>query len=99
MAIDPVCGMEVKEEEAAAVSEYEGKKYYFCSTGCKHKFDDNPESFIKTEPQPGMQMEKDDSIESKESERVDLPIVGMTCASCATGIQSGLSELSGMGQR
>ena len=32
----------------------------------------------------------------KKVERIDLPIVGMTCASCATGIQKGLSELSGV---
>ncbi len=29
MAKDLVCGMEVKEEEAAGFSLYKGKKYYF----------------------------------------------------------------------
>ncbi|MBL7083580.1 MAG: YHS domain-containing protein, partial [Candidatus Aminicenantes bacterium] len=43
MAIDSVCGMEVKEEEAAGSSLYKGKKYYFCSKNCKEKFDENPE--------------------------------------------------------
>ena len=39
MAIDPVCKMEVNEEEAEYVSEYKGKKYYFCTEECKEEFD------------------------------------------------------------
>jgi YHS domain-containing protein len=47
MAIDPVCKMEVDENKAAATSEYEGKKYYFCSLGCKKAFDQNPEKYLR----------------------------------------------------
>lgn len=47
MAIDPVCGMEVKENEAKATTVYQGKKYYFCAVVCKMKFDKNPEKFLK----------------------------------------------------
>jgi len=46
MAIDPVCKMEVDEKKAAATSEYKGKKYYFCSVGCKKAFDANPEKYL-----------------------------------------------------
>jgi Cu+-exporting ATPase len=46
MAIDPVCKMEVEESKAAATSEYKGKKYYFCATGCKKAFDQNPEKYL-----------------------------------------------------
>jgi YHS domain-containing protein len=46
MAIDPVCKMQVDEKKAPATSEYEGKKYYFCSIGCKKAFDQNPEKYI-----------------------------------------------------
>lgn len=42
MARDPVCGMQVDEKHAAGRSEYEGKTYYFCSSGCKAAFDKNP---------------------------------------------------------
>ncbi|HEX8492112.1 MAG TPA: heavy metal translocating P-type ATPase [Pyrinomonadaceae bacterium] len=38
-AIDPVCGMTVDPERAARTSERDGKTYYFCSKGCKEKFD------------------------------------------------------------
>ncbi len=45
MAKDPVCGMDVDEKTAAGKSEYQGKTYYFCSTGCKREFDKNPEKY------------------------------------------------------
>ncbi len=44
--IDPVCGMEVDPAKAAGKSLYKGKTYYFCSEGCKKKFDNNPEAFL-----------------------------------------------------
>ena len=47
MAKDPVCGMEVDENKAAATSEHEGQTYYFCALGCKKAFDDNPEKYLK----------------------------------------------------
>ncbi len=46
MAIDPVCGMEVKENEAKATSEYRGKKYFFCAVACKVRFDKDPEKYL-----------------------------------------------------
>jgi Cu+-exporting ATPase len=45
MAIDPVCDMTVDEASAAATSEYDGKIYYFCSTGCKKEFDERPDQY------------------------------------------------------
>jgi YHS domain-containing protein len=51
MAIDPVCKMEVDEEQAAAQYEYKGKTYYFCAVGCKDTFAQNPEQFLKDEEQ------------------------------------------------
>jgi len=46
VAKDPVCGMEVKEEEAAATSIYKGATYYFCAVGCKIDFDRDPEKYV-----------------------------------------------------
>jgi YHS domain-containing protein len=43
---DPVCGMKVEEEQAAGQSEYLGEKFYFCSQGCKAKFDQRPEAYV-----------------------------------------------------
>jgi len=49
MAKDPICGMDVKEEEAAATYEYKGKTYYFCAVGCKEKFAQDPERYVEKE--------------------------------------------------
>lgn len=42
---DPVCGMQVEEGREAGRAEHEGVTYYFCSTGCKDKFEENPEGY------------------------------------------------------
>lgn len=47
MAKDPVCGMDIEPDKAAASYEYKGKTYYFCAEGCKNKFAENPEDFLK----------------------------------------------------
>ena len=35
---DPVCGMEIDPNTAAASLEKDGQIYYFCSQDCKEKF-------------------------------------------------------------
>ena len=47
MEKDVVCGMQVDRAKAAGQSQYQGKTYYFCSNGCKAKFDANPSQFAK----------------------------------------------------
>lgn len=42
---DPVCGMTIEDSDAVATSEYQSKKYYFCSKDCKVKFDKNPNDY------------------------------------------------------
>lgn len=45
---DPVCGMEVKRQNAAAATEYQGQMFFFCRVECKNQFDENPERYAKT---------------------------------------------------
>ncbi|MCL4453609.1 heavy metal translocating P-type ATPase [Ferroplasma sp.] len=49
MAVDPVCGMYVSED-SAIYSDRDGVRYYFCSQGCKDKFDkpDEESGALKT---------------------------------------------------
>ena len=42
---DPVCGMNVDDQTTREQSTYEGKAYYFCCSGCKSKFDQNPQQY------------------------------------------------------
>ena len=44
--IDPVCGMTVDPEHAAASSDYRGETIYFCNPNCKKKFDADPEKYV-----------------------------------------------------
>ncbi len=51
---DPVCGMEIEKSANAGEVEYNGTVYYFCCSGCKDKFEENPEQYIETdEPDKG----------------------------------------------
>lgn len=50
MAIDPVCKMDVNENNApGGSSEYKGAIYYFCAPGCKIVFDRDPEKYLNTD--------------------------------------------------
>ena len=40
--VDPVCGMTVNPETAAASREVDGVTYYFCSSHCAATFDADP---------------------------------------------------------
>ena len=45
MVTDPVCGMRIDSEDAAATAGYDGKTYYFCSRACRDAFVENPTSY------------------------------------------------------
>jgi len=45
-AIDPVCGMTVEEDSAAASAEYKGVTYYFCNVNCKKDFEEDPVAYL-----------------------------------------------------
>ncbi len=47
LATDPICGMKVDPETAIHKSVKDGKTVYFCSAGCKKKFDAPPVPLIQ----------------------------------------------------
>jgi YHS domain-containing protein len=46
-ATDPVCGMAVDPAAAAARASYDGRFYYFCSSGCRDQFTADPDGFTR----------------------------------------------------
>ena len=44
--IDPVCGMTVDPKTAMHKADYKGQTYYFCSAGCKTKFQASPTKYL-----------------------------------------------------
>ena len=47
--IDPVCGMQIDREEAAATESFHGRTFYFCSGSCRDKFRASPERYANKE--------------------------------------------------
>ena len=43
---DPVCGMSVDPATATQQADFGGETYYFCSTGCKERFDMDPDKYL-----------------------------------------------------
>jgi YHS domain-containing protein len=54
MTTDPVCGMTVEELAAKASTDYEGRRYYFCSDACREEFEAHPDEYAGLEEGPGV---------------------------------------------
>ncbi|HXJ13281.1 MAG TPA: heavy metal translocating P-type ATPase [Candidatus Limnocylindrales bacterium] len=54
-ARDPVCGMLVDPQKAAAKFEHGGKTFFFCSPRCKERFQQDPEKFLAAPGTAGME--------------------------------------------
>ncbi|HUU95287.1 MAG TPA: YHS domain-containing protein [Phycisphaerae bacterium] len=48
MVKDPVCGMPVNKNWAAATMEHEGHMYYFCIEACRQRFAEHPDRFASS---------------------------------------------------
>ena len=55
--VDPVCGMTVAPDTSAGKYDFEGETYYFCSTGCRNKFKQNPASFLQEKKEEKLEAE------------------------------------------
>ncbi len=84
MAIDPICGMQVHEEDGIKL-EKDGRSYFFCSRYCLRKFQGAGE----------FQLEKNSTNVEGEKELV-VNIVGMHCASCVAAIERALKKADGI---
>lgn len=42
---DPVCGMDIDPENAAAQEDHDGRTFYFCSAQCHAAFLDEPHRY------------------------------------------------------
>jgi len=51
---DPVCGMTVDPETAAARTCHNGVDVYFCAKGCKQAFDANPKKYTMPGKKKGL---------------------------------------------
>lgn len=66
---DPVCGMTVDPAKAAGHSKYRDTTYFFCSAGCKHKFDTSPDRYIVSSAESGSEVLETDPVCGMQVER------------------------------
>jgi Cu+-exporting ATPase len=102
---DPVCGMEITEEEEAGRFEYKGTTYHFCSLSCLEKFKTDPEKFLKAQeffiPSPFSSPTSGGRIggggkKIGKTETITLPVSGMSCASCVLTVEKAVDSLPGV---
>ena len=97
MEKDPICGMTVDPSKAAGQSELDGKTYYFCSLGCKKKFDNNR---MQREPQPvAAEYTCPMHLEVVRSKPGACPICGMALEPRHAAMEEDRSELRDMTHR
>ena len=101
---DLVCGMEVEAESAAATSTYHDEKFYFCSQHCKEKFDTEPEKYLDQTSESNEIPEAPKEVtpvtipDDHNFVKLEIPIVGMDCASCAVTIEKSINTIPGIGK-
>jgi YHS domain-containing protein len=50
VAIDPVCNMKVNTDNPpGGTATFQGNAYYFCGTGCRVAFEEDPQGYISGE--------------------------------------------------
>jgi len=65
MAQDPVCGMTVVPERAAATRDFRGVTYFFCRDGCAMKFSAEPHKYLARPAAPSAKMSPEISPSSR----------------------------------
>ena len=98
MVRDPVCGMEIDSQSAAATREHMGQTFYFCSTHCAGAFDADPHRYAHREERA-----EETAVTSATTgynphlplNRIDLPVVGLNNGDSA-GLALRLQNIPGV---
>ncbi len=48
--VDPVCGMNVQDNNKILMSSYNGIQHYFCGKKCRKVFENNPQKYLESSP-------------------------------------------------
>lgn len=95
-AKDPVCGMKVNPELAAASVRHDGRDVFFCSRSCAEKFQSNPALYTPTETDPicGMKVAPGRAAATIERDGKTYFFCGKGCAEKFATQQSDTSATS-----
>lgn len=95
---DPVCGMTVVPDTAKHQSQYDSQSWFFCSSHCKSKFDQNPQQYLNDQQQPeqpatpGTMYTCPMHPEIRQQGPGDCPICGMALEPEQVNLNDGPSE-------
>lgn len=89
-ALDPVCGMTVEVDRAAARTTFDGARYHFCATTCRDRFIASPLRYLGEGIEPRVQLEVGGT--SGGSVRI------RDCPACAAPVRSVEAEPTVLGR-
>ncbi len=102
MVKDPICGMEIEPQSAAARRSHMGHTFYFCSAQCADTFDADPHKYAHpilagagANPVAGSAT-TGFNPDLPSPLQIELSIAGLTCSSCVTTIEHSLRALPGI---
>ncbi len=108
---DPVCGMQVDPANAAGTSQYQAQAFYFCSKGCKTKFDAHPGQYAAPPMAPAAPSHPSHSApdareytcpmhpEVRQNGPGSCPLCGMALEPVVASLEEDTSELDDMTRR
>ena len=106
--VDPVCGMSVNPDNSPHKTTHNSESYFFCAAGCKAAFEKDPDTFLQEGAQTSSHMPSSSGLVSLSvsepaaleapagEKRLDVPVLGMHCASCVAAIEGSLAGVEGV---
>lgn len=100
LAIDPVCGMTVKDPQKPHL-DYLGHTYYFCNPKCRDKFESHPQQYLKAEttsccaPQADVSAQQPNSQHQhalETNKRTETPSTQTSC--CGGAVQNMAGDIA-----
>ena len=98
MVKDPVCGMEIEPAQAAAIHNYRGRDYYFCSADCEAKFLANPDRYVESVDPVVGSLTTGYNPELTGPVHVELPVGGLERGRRTLAVETSLREARGVQQ-
>jgi P-type Cu+ transporter len=93
---DPVCGMAIDSQQAAATRTRAGTTYYFCSEKCVAQFDQELDPSQASTPEAGTRQAKSPSLPLDTARQIQIPVSGVNGRQGTDHLQRRLGELPGV---
>ena len=101
MVEDPICGMDIESQDAAASREHMGQTFYFCSPNCVAQFDADPHRYT----QAALAVAKASPLAGSATTgfnpalplaRIDLPVLGLKREGDGRAVEAAVAGVPGV---